>query len=107
MAPISPKSLKRKSTSPPAEEEERSSKKIRQALGAGQDAQEESAPNGAVNIDLYDEKPRQLLMRSVAMVLEHVGFDAASPEAIEAICSQAEACRTHLMQFALFVTDYL
>lgn len=107
MAPISPISLKRKSASPSVEEEERSSKKIRQASSTGQDAQEDFTPNGAVNLDLFDEKPRQLLMRSVAITLEHVGFDAASPEAIEAICSQAEACRTHLMQFAILVTDYL
>jgi hypothetical protein len=34
----------------------------------------------------------QLLQRSAALVLHHVGFDSASKEALESLCAQASAC---------------
>lgn len=40
----------------------------------------------------FNDEPRQLLMRSAALTLEHVGFTGAHPEALEAICAQAETC---------------
>jgi transcription initiation factor TFIID subunit 8 len=45
--------------------------------------------NGA----LFDEKPRKLLTRAVALALEYVGFDGASSEALEAMCTEAETCQ--------------
>lgn len=41
---------------------------------------------------LFDDDPQELLMRSVALAFEHVGFDGASAEALEAICAQVNTC---------------
>lgn len=41
---------------------------------------------------IFDEDPYQLLLRSVALTLEHVGFTGASPESLEALCAEAETC---------------
>lgn len=42
---------------------------------------------------MFDEDTHQLLQRSVALILQHVGFSAATPEALEAFCAEAEACQ--------------
>jgi transcription initiation factor TFIID subunit 8 len=42
---------------------------------------------------MFDEDPHRLLLRSVALTLEHVGFTAASPESLEALCAEAETCQ--------------
>jgi transcription initiation factor TFIID subunit 8 len=42
---------------------------------------------------LFDDDPRRLLLRAVALALEHVGFDGASPEAMEAMCSEVDTCQ--------------
>jgi hypothetical protein len=41
---------------------------------------------------LFAEEPQYLLERSAALILNHVGFDGASKEALESICAQASAC---------------
>jgi transcription initiation factor TFIID subunit 8 len=41
---------------------------------------------------MFDEDPHQLLLRSVALTLEHVGFTGASPESLEAMCAEVETC---------------
>lgn len=41
----------------------------------------------------FDDDPRQLLQRSVALALQHVGFDGATKEALEAMCAEVEACQ--------------
>lgn len=41
---------------------------------------------------LFDDEPMRLLQRSAALVLNHVGFDGASKEALESLCAQASAC---------------
>ncbi len=40
----------------------------------------------------FDDDPHRLLLRSIALALEHVGFEGASPEALEAFCAEAETC---------------
>jgi hypothetical protein len=50
-----------------------------------------------------DDDPRQLLSRSVALTLEHVGFDSASPEALEAVCSQVD---TYVAKLLSMVTSF-
>ena len=42
---------------------------------------------------LFDDDPRQLLLRSVALILQHVGFEGASKEALEALCGEVETCQ--------------
>jgi transcription initiation factor TFIID subunit 8 len=42
---------------------------------------------------MFDEDPHQLLLRSVALTFEHVGFTAATPESLEAMCAEAETCQ--------------
>ena len=41
---------------------------------------------------MFDDDPHQLLLRSVALALEHVGFTGASQEALEAMCAEVETC---------------
>lgn len=41
---------------------------------------------------LFADEPFHLLQRSAALILDHVGFDGASKEAMESICAQATAC---------------
>jgi hypothetical protein len=43
-------------------------------------------------MSMFDDDPHRLLLRSVALTLEHVGFTAASPEALEAMCAEADTC---------------
>lgn len=38
------------------------------------------------------DEPQQLLMRSIALALDHVGFDAATPEAMEGLRAEVDAC---------------
>lgn len=73
----------------------------------GEEAHAEEMEYGGVKVDLFDEKPRQLLMRSVALTLEHVGFNGASAEAIEAICSEAETCRNSGLLLIFAYAKYL
>lgn len=90
MAPISPVSLKRSASPSNDGVDEHTNNKIKT-----DEITRPSTPefkNGSVKEDLYDERPRLLLRRSVALALEHVGFDGAAPEAIEAICSEADVC---------------
>jgi hypothetical protein len=44
-------------------------------------------------ISMFDDDPHQLLLRSVALILEHVGFTAASQEALEAVCAEVDTCQ--------------
>lgn len=41
---------------------------------------------------MFNDDPIYLLQRSVALALQHVGFDGASKEALEALCAEAETC---------------
>ncbi len=40
----------------------------------------------------FNDEPSHLLRRATALVLEHVGFDGATKEALECFCSEAESC---------------
>jgi transcription initiation factor TFIID subunit 8 len=42
---------------------------------------------------MFDDDPHQLLLRSIALALEHVGFTAATPESLEAMCAEVETCQ--------------
>jgi transcription initiation factor TFIID subunit 8 len=44
------------------------------------------------DIDIFNKDPEQLLGRSAALVLEHIGYHGASQEAIEGLCSEAAVC---------------
>lgn len=46
----------------------------------------------AEKIPMFDDDPHQLLLRAVALALEHVGFTGASPEALEAFCAEVDVC---------------
>jgi transcription initiation factor TFIID subunit 8 len=54
---------------------------------------EEELSVGSSKRPLFDEDPHQLLLRSVALTLEHVGFTAASPESLEALCAEVDTCQ--------------
>lgn len=51
----------------------------------------------AHNITMFDDDPHKLLSRSVALALEHVGFSGASPEALEAFCSEVDVYAEHFL----------
>ncbi|KUJ18147.1 uncharacterized protein LY89DRAFT_717752 [Mollisia scopiformis] len=58
---------------------------------------EEISSDGAQKVLFPDDLPHELLRHSVGLVLNHVGFDSASPEALEALCSQAETYAAHFI----------
>jgi transcription initiation factor TFIID subunit 8 len=98
MAPISPISQNRKRPSPSESDDDRvddaSSKKRRIESNASQTPELEhiSLPTPP-EAELFDEKPRKLLSRAVALALEHVGFEGASREAMEAMCDEVDICQ--------------
>ncbi|RKF74285.1 putative bromodomain associated protein [Golovinomyces cichoracearum] len=42
---------------------------------------------------MFDDGPYKLLLRSVSIALQHVGFNSATPEAMEAFCQEVETCQ--------------
>ena len=82
-------------------------KRLRAESTVEGEAQEKDGKCRALNVDLFDEKPAQLLKRTVAITLEHVGFEGASEEAIEALCSEAEICMRLSLSRAVPCTNYL
>ncbi|KFY27538.1 hypothetical protein V493_03434 [Pseudogymnoascus sp. VKM F-4281 (FW-2241)] len=50
----------------------------------------------------FADEPQYLLERSAALILNHVGFDGASKEALESICAQASA---YADKFLSYVTE--
>ncbi|KAL5321614.1 hypothetical protein ACEPPN_009574 [Leptodophora sp. 'Broadleaf-Isolate-01'] len=51
----------------------------------------------AEKIPMFDDDPHQLLLRAVALALEHVGFTGASPEALEAFCAEVDVYAAHFL----------
>lgn len=43
-------------------------------------------------VKTFEDDPHELLERSIALVLQHVGFQAASKEAMESFCAQVDTC---------------
>lgn len=41
---------------------------------------------------MFDDDPRQLLLRSIAIALQHVGFDGGTAEAMEGFVAEVETC---------------
>lgn len=56
------------------------------------DAPDVDAPESATISKMFDDDPHQLLLRAVALALEHVGFEGASVTALEALCAEVDAC---------------
>ena len=48
--------------------------------------------SGSVNEPTSEDLGRDGLRRSIALTLQHVGFDSASPEAMESFTAVAETC---------------
>lgn len=93
---MSPKSRKRPSPSESDDdlEDEISSKRRRIALDLSPTpvAEQMSLPTPPV-AELFDDKPQKLLSRAIALALEHVGFDGASREAMQAMCDEVDICQ--------------
>ena len=53
---------------------------------------------GAMRIPTSEDLGRDGLRRSIALTLQHVGFDSASPEAMESFTAAAETC-TYISSF--------
>ncbi len=95
MAPISP--MKR--SSPPHSQdgsiEEHTSKRARlenEFPVTPPPEEEEKWQRPVVKTTMFDDDPRQLLERSIALACNHVGFEAASKEAMEAFCAEVDTC---------------
>ena len=61
------------------------------------DAPHIEPPEAAIISKMFDDDPHQLLLRAVALALEHVGFEGASVTALEALCAEVDAC---MLQFS-------
>lgn len=98
MAPMSPINRKRASPSQSQSDsgfDEPSSKRQRtESIPASSQTIEKATPVAPTpeQSRMFDDDPHQLLLRSIALALEHVGFEAATPEALEAFCAQVESC---------------
>lgn len=104
MAPISPIDRKRASPSQSQSDsgfEEPSSKRHRTDSISASTQTVEKEPEIVKALHqsrMFNDDPHQLLLRSIALALEHVGFEAASPEALEAFCAEVESYSTHFLQ---------
>ncbi|EPE30663.1 hypothetical protein GLAREA_03630 [Glarea lozoyensis ATCC 20868] len=100
MSPISPISRKRSTPSQSDDEpaEEHVSKKIKLEPTLPRTPPPETAqkplPTRAPH---YDDHPKLLLSRSIAIALKHVGFDGAEPLALEAMVAEAEEYMLHFL----------
>jgi transcription initiation factor TFIID subunit 8 len=43
-------------------------------------------------VTTFEDDPHQLLERTIALALQHVGFEGASKESMEAFCSEVDTC---------------
>ena len=96
MAPISPISRKRPSPSQSDDDSanDASSKRRRIGLDLPQTPpSEQMSFQTPPDVELFDDKPQKLLWRAIALALEHVGFDGASREAMQAMCDEVGICQ--------------
>jgi transcription initiation factor TFIID subunit 8 len=95
MAPVSSISSKRSAPSDQDDDlayEPQSKKRCVQPSQSQTPQPEEISLPIFLDRERFDDKPRVLLSRSVALALEHVGFDGASRQALEAMCDKVETC---------------
>ncbi|KAI9055769.1 hypothetical protein LZ554_000710 [Drepanopeziza brunnea f. sp. 'monogermtubi'] len=100
MAPITPVSRKRStpSDSEDGHSDESSAKRRRVEVTMPHTPPPEE--NSQVNFHaapMFSDDPHQLLTRSAALVLEHVGFSGAQKDAMEAFCAEIDAFSTHFL----------
>jgi hypothetical protein len=48
-----------------------------------------------VTTPVFNDAPKQLLLRSCALALDHIGFDGASKEAMESLWGEVDSCRIY------------
>jgi transcription initiation factor TFIID subunit 8 len=99
MAPISPISRKRSTPSHSDDDilDEPASKKVRLSpILPNTPPPEEPILVEKAGAPLFDDDPRRFLQRSLALALEHVGFDGASAEALESFTLDVEACQYYI-----------
>jgi len=111
MAPLSPLSSKRSTSPVELNDIEHVGKRSRTEESPGEDMERGSTKGSDVphpkityfgeDLDIYNKDPQQLLRRSVALALDHVGFDGASKEAIEAVCAEADVCKSILRKLTM------
>ncbi|CCU77206.1 putative bromodomain associated protein [Blumeria hordei DH14] len=104
MAPLSP-TIPRKRTSP--SDHYNSSEPVPKRIGLELATQSSSVSLGQCSSPkmvpvMFDDDPHNLLLRSITLALQHVGFSAATPEALEAICDGVE---TYALRFLSKVTE--
>ena len=95
MAPISPMSRKRSTRSDDDSPDEPAKKKscIETILPQTPNPEEDLHMAILAGTPMFNDTPRELLSRSVATILEHVGFSGASEEAMEALCAEVDTCQ--------------
>lgn len=54
---------------------------------------DEETKENLSRVKTFEDDPRELLERSIALALQHVGFQAASKEAMESFCAQVDTCQ--------------
>ena len=104
MAPISPSSSlgKRANSShsddgsadePPAKKKRMAETILPNTPPEEQPEEEEWEDMSTAVAPMFDSNPHQLLLRSVGLALQHVGFSGANREALDALCSEVDACK--------------
>ncbi|RDL39085.1 Uncharacterized protein BP5553_03425 [Venustampulla echinocandica] len=101
MIPLSPVSRKR-STPSPSDDDTTMDEPLSKKRCVEATLPRTPPPEEPLNIHVdrtlfFDDDPKQLLSRSVAIALQHVGFDGATPEALEAFCGEVEEYAAHLL----------
>ncbi|KAH6683200.1 transcription factor TFIID complex subunit 8 C-term-domain-containing protein [Halenospora varia] len=100
MAPISPISRKRSTPSHSDDDisQEPVSKRRCIEPALPQTPPPEEAPGAQIGgVTLFNDDPKQLLLRSIAIALQHVGFDGGTAEAMEAFAAEVETYAEHFL----------
>ncbi|KAH8811854.1 transcription factor TFIID complex subunit 8 C-term-domain-containing protein [Xylogone sp. PMI_703] len=80
------------------EEPESKRPRIEAALPVTPPPEEDLRPEAVAIADpLFDGDPRKLLLRSIILALDYIGFDAATDEALESLCAEVDAYVTHFL----------
>lgn len=97
LAPMAPMSSMKRSTPSQSDEgspQEHINKKRRISDNLPVTPPPEIAETTSVHrVTTFEDDPHQLLQRSIGLALQHVGFDGAKTDALEAMCSQVDACQ--------------
>ncbi|TAQ90067.1 hypothetical protein B7494_g1614 [Chlorociboria aeruginascens] len=94
--------MARKRSTPPESDDGRAGEPMKKKRCIEQTFPETPPPDSSIGPDLtwpqlFDDEAQELLKRSIAQALEYVGFDGATPEAMESFCASVESYASHFL----------